>query len=133
VPPVPGHSNDNTDSSLGTISDISTIAVNADSYEPCFPRVELPLFTAIWRPSIPARFPPMPRAAGLRRTTRLPAAEHVISPFVRQHYVSHIPMDHTAVIKFVENRFINSGAHLTAAMPLNRICWTSLISRTLRG
>jgi len=29
-------------------------------------------------------------------------------------------MDHTAVIKFVENRFINSGAHLTAAMPLNR-------------
>jgi phospholipase C len=29
----------------------------------------------------------------------------VISPFTRRHYVSHIPMDHTAVIKFVENRF----------------------------
>ncbi len=28
VPPVPGHSNDNTDASLGTIPDISTIAVN---------------------------------------------------------------------------------------------------------
>jgi Big-like domain-containing protein len=34
--------------------------------------------------------------------------------FVRKHYVSHIPMDHTAVIKFVENRFIGSSAHLTA-------------------
>jgi phospholipase C len=28
--------------------------------------------------------------------------------------VSHTPMDHTAVIKFVENRFIGSTAHLTA-------------------
>src|ERR1039458_4547187 len=35
VPPVPGHSNDNTDTSLGTIPDISTIAVNPDSYFPC--------------------------------------------------------------------------------------------------
>ena len=38
----------------------------------------------------------------------------VISPFTRRHYVSHIPMDHTAVIKFVENRFIGNSAHLTA-------------------
>ena len=38
----------------------------------------------------------------------------IISPFTRKHYVSHIPMDHTAVIKFVENRFIGSSAHLTA-------------------
>ena len=38
----------------------------------------------------------------------------VISPFTRRHYVSHIPMDHTAVIKFVENRFIGPNAHLTA-------------------
>ena len=36
----------------------------------------------------------------------------VISPFSRQHYVSHIPMDHTAIIKFVENRFIGNGTHL---------------------
>lgn len=44
----------------------------------------------------------------------------VISPFVRKHYVSHIPMDPTAVIKFVENRFIGASAHLTnrdAAQP----------------
>ena len=38
----------------------------------------------------------------------------IISPFTRRHYVSHTPMDHTAVIKFVENRFIGSTAHLTA-------------------
>src|SRR5579871_1668676 len=38
----------------------------------------------------------------------------VISPFARKHYVSHVPMDHTAIIKFVENRFIGPSAHLTA-------------------
>lgn len=38
----------------------------------------------------------------------------IISPFTRRHYVSHIPMDHTAIIKFVENRFIGPNAHLTA-------------------
>jgi phospholipase C len=38
----------------------------------------------------------------------------IISPFTRKHYVSHTPMDHTAVIKFIENRFINSTVHLTA-------------------
>ena len=26
----------------------------------------------------------------------------IISPFVRRHYVSHTPMDHTAILKFVE-------------------------------
>jgi phospholipase C len=44
----------------------------------------------------------------------------IISPFSRKHYVSHTPMDHTAVIKFVENRFIGASAHLTprdAAQP----------------
>jgi len=30
------------------------------------------------------------------------------------HYVSHTPMDHTAVIRFVETRFLGSAAHLTA-------------------
>jgi phospholipase C len=44
----------------------------------------------------------------------------VVSPFTRKHYVSHIPLDHTAIIKFVENRFIGSSAQLTprdAAQP----------------
>jgi phospholipase C len=38
----------------------------------------------------------------------------VISPFSRKYYVSHTPMDHTAIIKFVESRFIGGSAHLTA-------------------
>ena len=38
----------------------------------------------------------------------------VLSPFTRKHYVLHTPMDHTAVIKLVETRFIGSGAALTA-------------------
>jgi len=38
----------------------------------------------------------------------------IISPFTRRHYVSHTPMDHTAIIKFVENRFIGPSAHLTS-------------------
>ena len=44
----------------------------------------------------------------------------VISPFTRRHYVSHIPMDHTAILKFVEDRFIKDGKYLTlrdAAQP----------------
>jgi phospholipase C len=43
----------------------------------------------------------------------------VLSPFTRRHYVSHIPMDNTAIIKLVETRFLN-GQTLTprdAAQP----------------
>jgi len=49
---------------------------------------------------------------------RLPNA--IISPFTRRHYVSHTPMDHTAVIRFVEDRFIGNHVYLTnrdAAQP----------------
>jgi phospholipase C len=115
VPPVPGHSNDNTDSSLGTIPDISTIAVNADSYEPCLPPggvATLHCDLATVDPGAVSTDAPAQQGFAAQFGFRLP--NMVISPFVRQHYVSHIPMDHTAVIKFVENRFINSGAHLTA-------------------
>src|SRR6185437_6171627 len=37
VPPVPDHSNDYTDTTLGSIADISQIAVNPDQYNPCVP------------------------------------------------------------------------------------------------
>jgi phospholipase C len=37
----------------------------------------------------------------------------IISPFTRRHYVSHTPMDHTAVIRFVEDRFIGNHNYLT--------------------
>ncbi len=121
VPPVPGHSNDNTDSSLGTIPDISTIAVNADSYEPCLAPGGTPTLHCDLQPVDPgasAGDAPAQQGFAAQLGFRLPNL--VISPFSRRHYVSHIPMDHTAILKFVENRFINSSAHLTnrdAAQP----------------
>ncbi|MGA3349623.1 MAG: alkaline phosphatase family protein [Candidatus Sulfotelmatobacter sp.] len=121
VPPVPGHSNDNTDSSLGTITDISSIAVNADSYEPCLAPGGIATLHCDLASTDPGASPgdaPAQQGFAAQLGFRLPNL--VISPFARQHYVSHIPMDHTAVIKFVENRFINSSAHLTnrdAAQP----------------
>jgi phospholipase C len=115
VPPVPGHSNDNSDASLGAIPDISSIAVNPDVYNPCVP----PGGTPTTHCDVPAKDPgsnPADAAAvqgfGAQLGFRLP--NMIISPFTRKHYVSHTPMDHTAVIKFVENRFIGSSAHLTA-------------------
>ena len=46
----------------------------------------------------------------LPRSSDSASLNFVVSPFARKHYVSHIPMDHTAVIKFVETRFIGSSA-----------------------
>ncbi|MGD1023382.1 MAG: alkaline phosphatase family protein [Candidatus Sulfotelmatobacter sp.] len=121
VPPVPGHSNDNTDSSLGTVADIKSIAVNADGYEPCLPLGGVPTLHCDLLPADPGANPgdaPAQQGFAAQLGFRLPNL--VISPFVRKHYVSHIPMDHTAIIKFVENRFIGASAHLTdrdAAQP----------------
>ncbi len=115
VPPVPGHSNDNTDSSLGTIPDIGTIAVNADGYEPCLPVGGMPTIHCDLQSTDPganAGDAPAQKGFAAQLGFRLP--NMVISPYVRKHYVSHIPMDHTAIIKFVENRFIGSNAHLTS-------------------
>lgn len=118
VPPVPTHSNDFTDASLGTIPDIGSIAVNPDgnNYWPC-----LPPTPEMWTlhcdlrtvdPGAVATDAPAVQGFAAQIGFRLPNI--VISPFARQHYVSHIPMDHTAIIKFVENRFISSTAALTA-------------------
>jgi phospholipase C len=116
VPPVPGHSNDYTDASLGAIPDITQIAVNPDGYNPCVPATP-------GTPSVHCDLDSTDPGAnsgdaaalsgfGAQLGFRLPNI--IISPFTRMHYVSHTPMDHTAVIKFVENRFIGSTAHLTA-------------------
>jgi phospholipase C len=121
VPPIPGHSNDNTASSLGTIADIKSIAVNADGYEPCLPPGGVATIHCDLLPTDPGANPgdaPAQQGFAAQLGFRLPNL--VISPFTRMHYVSHIPMDHTAIIKFVENRFIGAGAHLTnrdAAQP----------------
>ena len=115
VPPVPGHSNDNTDPSLGTIPDISSIAVNPDSYNPCVPPGGTPTIHCDLATSDPgANSGDAAAQQGFAAQLGFRLPNMVISPFTRKHYVSHVPMDHTAVIKFVENRFIGASAHLTA-------------------
>jgi phospholipase C len=122
VPPVPGHSNDNTDANVGSaavgsIPDISTIAVNADSYNPCVPPggTTATLHCDLVSPNDPGATPTdAPAVQGFAAQLGFRVPNMVISPFTRKHYVSHIPMDHTAILKFVENRFIGPSAHLTA-------------------
>ncbi len=115
VPPVPGHSNDFSDASLGSIPDISGIAVNADGYNPCSPAGGTPTLHCDLAPSDPGTNSNDAAAVnGFAAQLGFRIPNIVISPFVRRHYISHTPMDHTAIIKFVENRFIGSSAHLTA-------------------
>ena len=115
VPPVPGHSNDKTNASLGTIADISTIAVNPDSYKPCLPSGGTATTHCDLKSSSPgAHTGDAAAVKGFAAQLGFRVPNMVISPFTRRHYVSHVPMDHTAIIKFVENRFIGGSAHLTA-------------------
>ncbi len=113
VPPIPGHSNDYTDKSMGTLPDISSISVSPDSYGPCLPpgdsstTPEPPTNHCDLRLTDPGAVSTDVAAVdgfGAQIGFRVP--NMIVSPFTRRHYVSHIPMDHTAVIKFVENRFI---------------------------
>jgi phospholipase C len=116
VPPVPEHSNDFTNSTdLGaTPPDISAIAVNADTYNPCpyTPSDPDHCDLSTGEPGYSSGDAPAEQGFAAQLGFRLPNI--IISPFTRAHYVSHTPMDHTAVIKFVENRFIGPSAHLTA-------------------
>ena len=115
VPPVPGHSNDNSDASIQSVApDISTIDVNPDSFNPCLP----PSGTATAHCDLVTTDPgakstDAAAVQGFSAQLGFRVPNMVISPFVRKHYVSHIPMDHTAVIRFVENRFLG-GTALTA-------------------
>jgi phospholipase C len=118
VPPVPNHSNDFSPLFAATAPDISSISVNPDSnpnYFPCVPTGTTPTLHCDLVSSEPGANPADAAALqgfGSQIGFRVP--NMVISPFTKKHYVSHIPMDHTAIIKFVENRFIGSAAHLTA-------------------
>jgi phospholipase C len=115
VPPVTGHSNDFTDKSMGALPDIGSILVNPDSYLPCLPSGGTPTQHCDLVPDYPgAHSGDAPTVHGFAAQLGFRLPNMVISPFTRRHYVSHIPMDHTAVIKFVENRFIGPNAHLTA-------------------
>jgi phospholipase C len=122
VPPVPGYSNQNTDASLGTIPDISQIAVNPDTtaqqpnlYFPCVPTTPgtptLHCDLELTDPGANSGDAAALNGFAAQLGFRLPNI--IISPFTRRHYVSHTPMDHTAVIRFVEDRFIGNHNYLT--------------------
>ncbi len=127
VPPVPHHTNDFTDASLNITTDISSIAVNADSFKPCLAPVDPT--TGVATPSLHcdlsstdpgASAGDAPAIQGFAAQLGFRIPNIVISPFTRRHFVSHTPMDHTAIIKFVEDRFIGNGQYLTpreAAQP----------------
>jgi phospholipase C len=115
VPPVPGHSNDFTSASLKSIQDIGTIAVNPDSYNPCIPANGIPTTHCDLNSSDPGyNSADAPAQYGFAAQLGFRVPNIIVSPFTRKHYVGHLPMDHTAVIKFVENRFLGNSVHLTA-------------------
>ena len=115
VPPVPGHSNDFTSASLKSIQDISTIAVNPDSYNPCVAPNGVPTTHCDLNSADPGyQSTDAPAQYGFAAQLGFRVPNMIVSPFTRKHYVGHLPMDHTAVIKFVENRFLGSSVHLTA-------------------
>jgi len=119
VPPVSGHSNDYTDPSI-TAADISAISVNPDGFKPCVPTGGTPSTHCDLAANDPgAKATDAAAVQGFSAQLGFRVPNMVISPFARKHYVSHVPMDHTAVIRFVENRFLG-GASLTgrdAAQP----------------
>lgn len=125
VPPVPGHSNDKTDPSMLPIPDIKSISVNPDvdpNFWPCLPPSGM-LATAhcdLKEDDPGALSGQAPYEEGFAAQLGFRVPNFVVSPFSRRHYVSHIPMDHTAVLKFVEDRFIGNKVYLTkrdAAQP----------------
>jgi len=118
VPPVPGHSNDSVfgGTSVAEFEDISKIAVDADAFKPCLPpMIGSPTLNCdLHAPDPGANASDAPAMQGFAAQLGFRVPNMVISPFTRKHYVSHIPMDHTAIIKFVEHRFIDVPAHATA-------------------
>src|ERR1700761_1254683 len=122
VPPVPTHTNDWTDNSAlaSYPMDISTIAVNPDTYKPCVPAAPGDLHCDLM-PADPGTTPTDGAAVnGFAAQLGFRIPNMVVSPFTKMHYVSHVPMDHTAIIKFVADRFIDNSptgqgtTHLTA-------------------
>jgi phospholipase C len=128
VPPVTGHSNDfTTDPNKATdYPDIGGIAVNPDTYNPCS---AVNPTTGQWMPTqhcdLKTGDPGMnpsdaPAQLGFKAQLGFRLPNMIVSPFTRKHYVGHSPMDHTAILKFVESRFLPGSTHLTprvAAQP----------------
>jgi phospholipase C len=97
-------------------TDISSIAVNPDGYFPCLPPVVgVPTLHCDLHPSDPgAVSTDAPAVKGFAAQLGFRVPNFVVSPFTRAHYVSHTPIDHTAIIKLVESLFIGPSANLTA-------------------
>ncbi len=117
VPPVPHHSNDKTDAAdkPNYPVDIASISVSPDGFKPCVPVASPASAHCDLRTDSPGAHPGDAAAVngfGAQIGFRVPNI--VISPFTRRHYVSHVPMDHTAIIRFVEDRFIGNGNYLTS-------------------
>jgi phospholipase C len=109
-----------TASPVNTIPDISTIAVNPDNavgaaalYWPCWDNGTATLHCDLNSDDPGAHAGDAPAVQGFAAQLGFRLPNIVVSPFTRRHYVSHNPVDHTAVLKFVENRFIGPSAHLT--------------------
>jgi hypothetical protein len=47
----------------------------------------------------------------------------IVSPFTKKHYVGHNPMDHTAIIRFVEDNFIGKQQTCAAGSPESATCY----------
>ncbi len=116
VPPVPGHTNDFTDPSMGITTDIQSIAVNADAFNPCPASSKPPIApnhcdlhsAAVYGgtfndPGVTSTDAPAQLGFAAQLGFRLP--NMIISPFTKPGYVGHTPMDHTAILRFVEKRF----------------------------
>jgi phospholipase C len=127
VPPVTNHTNDFTDATEAANypTDVSTISVQPDSYYPCVPAAagDMHCDLSAGQPGSnqgDAAGPPTntPPGTGFAAQVGFRVPNMVISPFVKKHYVSHVPMDHTAVIKFVESRFIDNSPDGTGSTHL---------------
>jgi phospholipase C len=115
VPPVPGHTNDFTSPALGITSDISSIAVNADGFNPCRATSAPPIADhcdlhndtvnpgGFNDPGATATDAAAQQGFAAQLGFRTPNL--IISPFAKPGYVGHTPMDHTAILHFVEMRF----------------------------
>lgn len=116
VPPVPHHTNDFTSASLPITTDISSIAVNPDAFNPCPATSQAPMApnhcdlhsNAVFHsgfddPGVNSNDAAFQQGFAAQLGFRLPNI--IVSPFTKPGYVGHTPMDHTAVLRFVEKRF----------------------------
>jgi len=101
---------------MGITTDIGSIAVNADSFNPCPASSKPPIApnhcdlhsAAVYGgtfndPGVTSTDAAFQQGFAAQLGFRLP--NMIISPFTKPGYVGHTPMDHTAIIHFVESRF----------------------------